>query len=221
VQYLYVANELKKLPMNKRRINLGFDLRVNPELQSDDASQMDQYLVPALRNPISVDAAVWREPEAIENLTEGILPDFANPLHLAKSLDRLLEVCEQKRISTAGLWRVCITTLQTNLIALNTRFGPGSFEEQTEEQLRGSGWELVGFDVADLGGLVSGLKGCGYVEPSWSQLRDAFASYLNTVGLFDDYAIAAEFAEVRGLQIREHAPFAVLGVLTRQDTTAK
>jgi hypothetical protein len=90
-------------------------------------------------------------------------------------------------------------------------FGPCAGVE--EDDLRSNGWQFMGFDVVDLYGLVSGLKGCGYVEPTWSQLRAHFGSYLNELGLFTEWTAAARFAEVRGLQIREHAPFAVIGIL--------
>jgi len=199
--------------MNIKRASLGFDLRVNPDLQVENLLQKNQHLVPELRNPISADAMVWRETEEIESLTEGILPDFANPLHLAKDIDLLVDACVKRGISTAGLWPVCITTFEPNIIALTARFGPGYFNHESEEELLSRGWHFMGFDVADLGGLVSGLKGCGYVEPTWSQLRDYFGSDLNEVGLFSDCSMASRFAEVRGLQIQAHAPFAVVGVL--------
>jgi hypothetical protein len=200
--------------MNTKRVSLGFDLRVNPDLQRENPSQVNQHLIPGRRNPISVDAGVWLETEEIESLTEGILPDFANPLHLTKSIDLLVDACGQRGISTSGLWTVCFTSFESNVIALEERFGPGYFDNRPkEEDLLSRGWQLVGFDVVDLSGLISGLKGCGYVEPTWSQLRDCFGSALNEVGLFSDCSTASQFAEVRGLQIQAHAPFVVVGVL--------
>jgi len=202
--------------MNTTRISLGFDLRIDPRLQVENPLQKDQNLVPEQRSPVSADAMVWRETDEIEALTEGMLPDFANPLHLARSIDLLIDACRKRGISTVGLWPVCITTLETNLIALTARFGSEYFDGQGEEELLTLGWHLLGFDVADLGGLISGLKGCGYKEPTWSQLRSRFASELNDVGLFRDCDMARRFAEVRGLEIREHAPFVVVGVTTKE-----
>jgi hypothetical protein len=202
--------------MNSKRVSLGFDLRVNPDLQAENPLQKNQHLEPELYSPVSADAMVWRETDEIESLTEGILPDFANPLHLAKSIELLVDACEERGIPTAGLWPVCITTLETNLIALAARYGPEYFESHPEEdEILSRGWRFMGFDVADLGGLISGLKGCGYVEPTWSQLRNSFGRTLNEIGLFSNLQAASEFAEVRGLQIREHAPFVVVGVLTK------
>jgi hypothetical protein len=203
--------------MNTKRISLGFDLRVNPDLQREDVpSPQDQRLVPELTSPISADTSVWLESEEIESLTQGALPDFANPLHLAGSIDLLVDACHKRGISTTDLLPVSITCFESNIIALAARFGPGYFGHRfTEEKLLSDGWQLVGFDVVDLDGLVSGLKGCGYTEPTWSKLRDFFGAALNEVGLFSDFQAASQFAEVRGLQIKDHAPFVVVGVLTR------
>jgi hypothetical protein len=63
-------------------------------------------------------------------------------------------------------------------------------------------------------GLISGLKGCGYKEPTWTQLRVEFGGAVNESGLFTDAAVASEFGRVQGLEVREHAPFVVVGVLT-------
>jgi len=202
--------------MNIKRVSLGFDLRANPHLQKENPSQVNQHLVSGLHSPISADANVWVTTQEIESLTEQVLPDFANPLHLKRSLDLLVNACAKQGISTSGLWPACFTGVESNVIALHERFGPEYFDDQpNEEQLLSRGWQLLGFDVVDLDGLISGLKGCGYVEPTWSQLRDYFGNALNKVGLFTDCSVASQFAEVRGLQIRAHAPFVVVGVLVQ------
>jgi hypothetical protein len=202
--------------MNAKRISLGFDLRLNPQLQKENPLQRNQRLVPTQLNPISADAGVWLRTEEIECLSEGKLSEFYNPFYLANSLDVLLDVCRRQGFSTSGLWPVCVTIYKANVIALIKRYGPGYFENQLDEgALSSQGWRLMGFDIVDLDGLISGLKGCGYSEPAWSQLREYFNAALNGLGLFADLSGASQFAEVRGLQIREHAPFVVVGVLTR------
>ena len=200
-----------------KRASLGFDLRVNPDLQQENPAQLNQHLAVGMcRNPISADASVWLETDEIESLTERVLPEFANPLHLWKSIEALIQACERREISTNGLWPVSVTCSESNVVALAARFGPEFFDNlPTEEELLSSGWRFVGFDVIDLDGLISGLKGCGYVEPTWSLLRNIFGGELNQVGLFNEYSAASHFAEVRGLQIRAHAPFVVAGLLTK------
>jgi hypothetical protein len=205
--------------MSIRRISLGFDLRVNPETQKANPAQMNQSLMSAPSSPISADQNIWSEPEQVESLMDGVLPDFANPLHLAKSIDLLLDACRQCGIPTADLCRVCLTTDEANIVALIDRFGPGYFENQPkEEDLISQGWQLRGFDVVDPDGLISGLKGVRYNEPTRSQLRNYFGSTLNEVGLFNNAPVACQFAGVRGLQVKAHAPFVVIGVLTQDQT---
>src|ERR1700730_12578124 len=133
--------------MSIKRISLGYDLRVNPETQKANPAQMNQSLMSAPPNPISADQSIWPEPEQIESLMDGVLPDFANPLHLAKSIDLMLDACRQRGIPTAGLCRVCRTTDEANIVALIDRFGSGYFENQPEEEnLISQGWQLRGFD---------------------------------------------------------------------------
>jgi len=109
--------------MDIKRVSLGFDLRVNPDLQKENPSQANQHLVAGLRGPISADANVWVTTEEIESLTEQIFPDLANPLHLKKSADLLVDTCAKQGISTSGLWPVCFTGLESTVMALSERFG--------------------------------------------------------------------------------------------------
>ncbi len=198
-----------------KRISLGFDVRVSPSLQGDNPLQRSQRLDPERLSPVSADPSVWLEAEGIQSLSEGALPDFYNPLRLSKSVDLLFDACKNRGISITDLWPICVTGYEPNLLALAGRYGPGYFDNQVDEaELLSRGWRLMGIDVLDLDGLISGLKGCGYVEPMWSQLRARFAGSLNEIGLFTEPSAASQFAEVRGLEIREHAPFTVVGVLT-------
>jgi hypothetical protein len=203
-------------PMNETRLVLGFDLRSDPAQYNHHLLRDDQRLTPHLQSPISADPAVWLSPPGAEQLWQGLLQDFSNPLNLAKDLDLLETTYSQRLISTADLWPICITAHRTIADVLAKRYGPDYFECFVEEsELKSKGWRHLGFDVVDLDGLISGLKGCGYTEPLWSQLRNEFQASLNEVGLFTDMFIAFRFAEVRGLEIPEHAPFTTVGVLTR------
>jgi hypothetical protein len=203
--------------MNTKRISLGFDLRLNPQLQKETSLHRDQQLIPSKQSPISADPAVWLRTDEVESLSGGSLPDFYNPLYLAKSVDVLLNVCRLQCLSTIGLWPVCLTIYEASTVALVKRYGTGYFENQSgEENLLSQGWRSMGFDVVDLDGMISGLKGCGYAEPTLSQLRLRFGDALNERGLFSDVTAAFHFAEVRGLQIRDHSPFVVVGVLINE-----
>ena len=104
--------------------------------------------------------------------------------------------------------------LRSLLASIFEQFGPGYFENTPcEDDLLSSGWRSLGFDTVELNGLTSGLKGIGYKEPSWSALRAQFGGTLNEVGLFNDEAMAVQFAEALGAEIPSHAPFEVVGVL--------
>src|SRR5271169_3560210 len=120
--------------MDIKRVSLGFDLRVNPDSQKENPSQVNQHLVAGLRSPISADSNVWVTTEEIESLAEQILPDYANPLHLTKSADLLVAACAKQGISTAGLWPVCITGLESNVMALRERFGSEYFDNPPKEE---------------------------------------------------------------------------------------
>jgi len=201
--------------MHCQRISIGFDLRVNPHSQKENPAQANQWLRPELRNPVSVDPSVWLRAEKVDSFMQEE-SDSCNPLGLANDIDPLLDASRKQRIATPELLPVCFTTSEAISVASRGRFGQGYFENQPEEEtLLSSRWQLRGFDAVDLNGLISGLKGCGYAEPSWSQLRECFAGELNELGLFRDETAASRFAEVRGLQIRDHAPFVVVGVLTQ------
>jgi hypothetical protein len=197
-----------------KRVSGGFSLRTRVELQQVDPRQMDQYLVPVNRNPISADTRVWLVPDDVDGLIQDATQEFWTPLGLARSLDLLLHACREREIGYADLSPVCLTITDTSLEALIKRCGPGYFENTPcENDLLSDGWRFLGFDAVELNGLTSSLKGIGYKEPSWSELRMRFGRALNEVGLFNDEATVSEFAKMRGAEIPEHAPFDVVGVL--------
>lgn len=212
-----LSNEQESLgttAMNAFRVSLGFDLRIDPKTISENTSSDHSFLDPRRRSPISADPGVWPMYVAAAERWGGLLPDFLNPLYLAASLDGLVTAYKDQKYPLSDLYPVCITGDPAITISLNRKFGPGYFEDQiAEADLISAGWEFRGFDVVDLNGLISGLKDCDYSEPSWSQLRKYYGEHLNNEGLFSDAAVASRFAEVRGLEIRQHAPFVVVGIL--------
>jgi hypothetical protein len=212
-----VSNERKSLgpaAMSTNRVSLGFDLRVQPVTPVEDKTRDRAFLDPGRRSPLSADPGVWPMSEESAQRWSGLLPDFLNPLYLAANLDSLVNAYKGEGFSLSNLCPMCVTGDPTIAISLNKRFGVGYFEDQIGEvDLLSAGWKFRGFDVADLDGLISGLKGCDYSEPTWSQLREHYGEHLNDEGLFFDAAVASRFAEVRGLEIRQHAPFVVVGIL--------
>lgn len=198
----------------EKRISGGFDLRVRMGLQDNDLRQRDQYLIPDKRIPISADLWIWARPDEVGDF---MLKDPESyPMGLRKSLDDLFIGLHKRGIATTNLSPVCLTISEATVASLSRQFGAEYFEgAPTEEGLLSRGWRFLGLDVVELNGLTSGLKGIGYKEPTWSQLRAQFGSALNEVGLFSDEMIASKFAEVRGREVPAHAPFDVVGLLVR------
>ena len=197
-----------------KRVSCGFSLRLSAELD-DNPAHMDQFMLGVDNcSLISADTRVWLVPEDVDDLIQDAKQPFWNPLGLSRDIDSLLHACRERNIPTAGLSPVCLTVSEDVLAALIRRSGPGYFDNAPRESdLLSAGWRFLGIDTVELNGLTSGLKGIGYKEPSWSQLRAQFVAALNEVGLFSDEATAAEFAKVRGVEIPSHTPFDVVGVL--------
>ena len=198
-------------------ISIGFDLRVEA---SASTVWPDQMLDPRNQSAICADSNVWQTPPEIESSMGGVLSDSMNPLYLYKSLASLRSVCAGLTTFDKRWLFVSITAHPAVVSCLTHRFGPGYFDEyQKEAHLQLTGWRHMGFDVVDLDGMVSGLKGCGYKEPALSDLRTYFLDSLNQSGLFCSASDAAMFAQARGLQVRDHSPFIVVGVLTHDSVT--
>jgi hypothetical protein len=197
-----------------KRFSCGFSLRLSVELDNYPV-ELDEFTLAYDKcSLISADTTVWPVPKDVDNLIQDAKQDFWNPLGLSKDLDMLLRACRERNIPVSHLFPVCLTVSEEVLAALVERTGPGYFENSpSENNLLSTGWRFLGFDTTELNGLISGLKSFGYEEPSWSQYRERFGGALNEVGLFSDEVIAAEFANVRGLEIPSHAPFDVVGIL--------
>lgn len=197
-----------------KRFSCGFSLRLNVELGNYPA-EMDEFTLDHAKcSLVSADTSVWPVPKDVDDLIQDAKQDFWNPLGLSRDLEMLLRACRERNIPVAHLLPVCLTVSQKALDTLVRRVGPGYFDNApSEDDLLSTGWRFLGFDTAELNGLISGLKSFGYEEPSWSQYREQFGDALNEVGLFRDEAKAAEFAKMRGIEIPEHAPFDVTGVL--------
>jgi hypothetical protein len=199
--------------------SLGFDIRIAPASVESSFVQAGQRLEPKLLSPISADSNVWPSPKYAEPFQSGMLHGVMNPLYLYKSISLLIDTLGMKSITGSNCQFVTITTHEAIPVFLNKRYGSGYFEDcPSEGDLVSQGWRHLGFDIVDLNGLISGLKGCGFSEQVWFSLVSLFQDSLNENGLFIDPLKAAQFAQVRGLEIHSHAPFIVVGLLTREIT---
>jgi hypothetical protein len=198
-------------------ISIGFDLRVQPSLCESASIRPDQMLDPSNQSPVCADSSVWQKPiEIISGLHGGVLSELMNPLYLYKDPASLRGAYDGLTSLDKHWLSVSITAHPAVASYLTQRFGAGYFDQPYEEiHLQSTGWQHMGFDTVDLDGMVSGLKGCGYTAPALSDLRIHFLQRLNQYGLFGSPLDAGMFAQVRSLQIREHSPFVVVGVLSR------
>jgi hypothetical protein len=184
--------------------------------------QKDLWVVPPYaesqclvsRTPqLSADPNIWPYAPGVAELLQDNIGSLSNPLGLAIDFDLLLENCKACRIDTNRTTGVALTCFEANLIALNDQYGTGWFNStQTESELINCGWSLAGFDTLDLRGLISGLSGCGYKSTTKHELKAYFSKKINKTGLFSTNSWAEKFANVRGLQIPQHAPFIPVGV---------
>lgn len=201
--------------MKFQRLCLGYDLRLPIQSSSWVAPpHLDSQCLAPRGFQLSADPNVWPSTTEVSELICDQIGTLANPLCLASDIDLLIKTCKDKGINTDEMLAVAFTCLEENFIPLNERYGgPGWFKSsKSEDDMRNFGWEFVGFDILDLNGLISGLSGCEYKPESKQKLYANFANALNDLGLFNSNILALRFANVRGLQIPQHAPFTPVGV---------
>ncbi|WP_146063224.1 hypothetical protein [Nitrosospira multiformis] len=164
---------------------------------------------------ISGDPNIWPRPPLVDDLIQNNAHALSNPLTLATHIEDLINTCRSNHISIDQLSLISLTCLEINTIALREHYGFGWFEEQpSETALINMGWRLMGFDILDLRGLISGLSGCGKISEI-PFFQNYLSKTINKFGLFKTYRSASEFSEVRGLQIYNHAPFIPIGILIK------
>lgn len=106
-----------------------------------------------------------------------------------------------------------ITVLATHPVYRSSFDASGFGGSDTASSLDSS-WIRLGYDIADIW-LLSGLSNCGYT-PSDRPHAARFIRSLNRFHLFDDAAIALDFARFTDQRVDEHAPFHVFGMFQYQ-----
>lgn len=194
------------------RSSLGFDSRTALRGGMDGTLSVmagDEPFFNETKFFLSADPNAWPRPESQDTNSAS-----RNPLDLESGEDASRDPTHLLGDASFDSCALCLTCDEANFISLAHRYGPSYFAYRiSEEVLRRSGWRLVGFDVVDLRGLISGLYGCGYSKTTKEQLQAQFANSGNEFGLFQDPVDAQRFAIVRGLEIQAHAPFVVTGLL--------
>ncbi len=196
-------------------ISIGFDLRVDTKsdaaISTINNIKNDQLIRPDVRSVLSADPLVWPRDALIEEIYNR--DNSTNPFGFFNSpLPSNIP-----RIQHVKLVQICMTIMYLDFVILEEFYGPKMFGTQfTEADLTRTGWRRRGYDVIDIRRMISGLSGCGYNLSTKDLLRENFTRCINRFGLLRTVNAARAFSEVRGLQIRSHAPFVVVGVLTKE-----
>ncbi len=187
--------------MHQGNVLLGFDARETGGGGEWSEQRRGDYLFrPDVARPCSIDPRVWRP----------VVEALDSPSRFWDDLERLQEAIHEQ-------------PEQPWIVALGVSLSACSPEEAAAvEPFLLSGqhhefdarWTLLGYDVADLGGSISGLMNCGFLpgHEDVEALRAAWGPKLNARHLFDDVADAVAFKDFSNHRVPEHRPFFVNGL---------
>lgn len=190
--------------MVRGNVLLGFDAREAGGGGDWDAKRRGEYLFrPDVARPCSIDQRVWRP----------VVEVLDSPSRFWDDLARLQEVVRERpeRPWIVAL-EVLLSTCSPEEAAAVEPFllvgSPGRFNPVDGR------WELLGYDVADLGGSISGLMNCGFLpgHEDVEALRAAWGPRLNSRHLFDEVTDAVAFKDFSNQRVPEHRPFFVNGL---------
>ncbi|MCC6486944.1 MAG: hypothetical protein IT364_05535, partial [Candidatus Hydrogenedentes bacterium] len=178
------------------------------------------------RQPRSVDRMVWPRPN-VDADTGRVAEDIAHydwigPCEYWENLAAMRRWMKARALAPSAL--IAVTVLFSALDDASLRawdrivYDPerGTWlnfwkHHRPEPDSPGSDWTLLGFDVADLGGSVSGLMNCGYSAGDSAAVVE-FGPLLNECHLFDCVEDAQRFRARADERVPEHAPFFVYGL---------
>lgn len=205
---------------------LGFDIRLCANDYVDarwSRSGRDLYLLqPTTAWPLSVDQMVWpslfryskdRGPgyldiEGVIDVTPRSTRDSA--LELWSSLDEMKAYVMQQPADPRRGLEIAVTLLADEA-ALSREYWRAVLDPPLSPNEPPTGWELLGYDVADEY-MLSGLTNCGYSEHEKPSLEKTWANRLNEFGLLTTLEDATEFKKVSDHRVAEHKPFFVYGL---------
>jgi hypothetical protein len=188
---------------------LGYQLRVPAEevgAHWDSNRRMHYLLRPEIESPLSADPRVWPVADApsfareiFENATSGQFeaPNALNLFRLKRHLPHASQPTSKKcQVVGIGVTR----DVGPNLVAMHSIILDAEPDLDEANVL-----ELLGMDVCD-SHLISILMNCGISLEYLAKLRQTYASSINRHGLFDDVALANQYATDLTLIVPEHAP---------------
>ncbi len=177
-----------------RVLHFGVDLRVPADTTGDawDADRRARYLLRRdVVHPLSVDPAVWPRVDAPAPL---LVP------WVGIEAIRALAIPSPHELVVLG----GVVVTPADAARMQAR---GCTDLDIDP-----GWQLLGYDVVEAGGTISGLSNCGYGEEA-DTLRERWAAELDAQsGLFTDPTSAAAFRAETDARVPEHAPFEVVAI---------
>lgn len=209
---------------------VGFDMREPDRAELWDAARRERFLLRVdAPLPLSVDTLVWPsafdtgqgiglpQPERERWRLAGIpVPSWIGPnAGLWDDLGRMRQHLAAHQGQPRAYVEVAVSWFSDDGFTDAGVVGP--YLAPVTPPLRGVGWRLLGYDVAD-GSLVSGLANCGYSPTEAAGLRQEWRARLNDHHLFSDVRQALQFKQLSDRRIPEHAPFFVYGLFTVEET---
>ena len=208
---------------------LGYDIRSVSTAWEKEwlPERREMYLLRDIGvQPRSVDRMVWPRPsvdaDTERNAEEIAHYDWIGPCDYWENLAAMRRWMKSRALEPSAM--IAVTVLFSALDDESPRawdrivYDPvrGTWlnfwkHHRPEPDSPGSDWTLLGFDVADLGGSVSGLMNCGYSAGERASVVE-FGPLLNEWHLFDDVVDARRFCSWTNERVPEHAPFFVYGI---------
>jgi hypothetical protein len=190
--------------MHQGNVLLGFDAREAGGGGEWNEQRRNDYLFrPDVARPFSIDQRVW--PPVVEV--------HDSPYRFWDDLARLQEVVRERpeRPWIVALGVSLSTCSPEEAVAVEPFIPVGLSGQLDTVDAR---WTFLGYDVADLGGSISGLMNCGFLpgQEDVEALRAVWGPKLNARHLFDDVADAVAFKDFSNQRVPEHRPFFVNGL---------
>jgi hypothetical protein len=183
---------------------LGFDAReAGGGGKWNEQRRGDFLFRPGVARPCSIDQSVWHPAVEVHD----------SPSRFWDSLERLQGVVRE---SPERPWIVALGVLLSacspeEAAAVETFIPVDAWGQPYTVDAR---WEFLGYDVADLGGSISGLMNCGFLpgQDDVESLRAVWGPKLNSRHLFVDVMDAVAFKDFSNHRVSEHRPFFVNGL---------
>jgi hypothetical protein len=200
--------------MNGDDLILGFDARPAEPPEWDERRKRDFLFRLDVRRPLSIDTMVW--PSRFDSHPD-LKPPYVGPYGYWEDLGKLRE-------RAGDAWIVAFEVIaaaasgeeRAALIAFLRGVTPdGRPGEEpaavADPPAPGPLWSSLGYDVADLGGGISGLMNVRLPpeREDMESLRARWSPKLNESHLFNEVDDARDFKDFSNRRVPEHAPFFV------------